>query len=90
MKEYKSNEELIKYYPIPEDNYQLETINIIDSQGNEISYNNNSFTMPENDVTIVATFNVENPKTGDISIIAIITIMLTTAIILIIKRKREA
>lgn len=83
-------EELIKYYPIPEDNYQLETINIIDSQGNEISYNNNSFTMPENDVTIVATFNVENPKTGDISIIATITIMLTTAIILIIKRKREA
>lgn len=82
-------EELIKYYPLPEENYSLESLNIIDTLGNEISYNNNTFTMPENDVTIVATFNVNNPKTEDIPIIAIISILIVASIILI-KRRREA
>lgn len=81
-------EELIKYYPVPEENYKLESLSIIDSEGNEISYTNNTFSMPENNITIVATFNVENPKTGDKSIILAITIMIIT--FLLIKRKREA
>ena len=84
-------EELIKYYPIPEENHSLENLTIIDSLNNEISYNNNTFQMPETNVTIIATFGIENPPTSDSSKIILISILLITSIISLklYKRKRE-
>lgn len=84
-------EELIKYYPIPKENHSLEKITIIDSLNNEISYSNNTFQMPENNVTIIATFGIENPQTSDPSKIILLFILVITSIISlkVYKRKRE-
>ena len=48
-----------------------------------------SFIMPDNDITIIARFTVQNPNTGDISIIVLFSILTITSVILI-KRKKEA
>lgn len=76
-------EETIKYIPIPDKNYYLSNLSIIDSKGNEVSYNNNTFIMPSNDVTIVAIFDVENPNTKDISTIGLILILIASGTFLI-------
>lgn len=89
VKETARYEELIKYYPTPGENYILESLNIIDSLNNEITSANNSFIMPDNDITIIARFTVQNPNTGDISIIVLFSILTITSVILI-KRKKEA
>lgn len=82
-------EQLIKYYPVPANNYILESITIIDSLNNEIIPSNNTFTMPDNDVSIIATFNVENPNTKDyIKTIFIILFISTIGIFFLKKHKK--
>lgn len=68
-------EELIKYYPNPEENYSLDSLTIIDSENNQITPSNNTFTMPSNNVTIIARFGIANPDTKDISVIGIIIVL---------------
>lgn len=74
-------EELIKYYPNPEENYTLNSLTIIDSENNKITPSNNTFTMPNNNVTIVAQFEITNPNTKDISIIGIIIVLSNSILI---------
>ena len=47
--------------------------------------------MPENNVTIIATFGIENPQTSDQSKIILLFILVITSIISlkVYKRKRE-
>ncbi|MBS5942031.1 MAG: fibrinogen-binding adhesin SdrG C-terminal domain-containing protein [Finegoldia magna] len=44
----------------PEQGYKLEKLSVKDASGNDVSVNNNSFTMPKADVTVSATFKKES------------------------------
>lgn len=48
----------------PDQGYKLESLSVKDSSGNDVTVNNNSFTMPKSDVTINATF-VEDTATTE-------------------------
>jgi len=43
----------------PADNYELESLTVVDASGTAVSVSNNKFTMPESDVTVSATFKVK-------------------------------
>lgn len=81
----------VTFATTPNENYILDTITVTDSLGNIMKLTNNSFIMPEDNVTIKATFTVKNPETED-QVTKIITISLITLSIftfLIIKSKRK-
>ncbi len=40
----------------PADNYELESLTVVDASGTAVSVSDNTFTMPESDVTVSATF----------------------------------
>ena len=40
----------------PDTGYELDSLSVKDSAGNDVSVNNNTFTMPESDVTVIAAF----------------------------------
>ena len=81
-------EELVKYHPLPNKNYSLDSITILDSNNKEIIPNDNTFTMPNSDVTILATFAVTNPETNTSSIIIFIIILSLSILIFIRYRKK--
>lgn len=66
--------EQIKFTIIPKFGYVLGSIKVTDKSGNTIILDDNTFTMPNADVTIEATFVTKNPDTKDIAIINIIVI----------------
>jgi hypothetical protein len=83
-------EQLVKYYPLPDENYSLESLSIVDSLNNEIIPNNNTFIMPDKNVVITAKFNVKNPNTIDyIKTFLIIFIVSGLSIIWIKKRTKN-
>lgn len=67
----------------PKKGYKLDKILVLDSNGNQLEFNSNTFTMPNSDITIVATFVVENPNTSAISIIALIFLSVTCILVAI-------
>lgn len=89
------NNEEITFITTPNEGYKLDKITITDKDGKAITYTNNTFTMPSNDVIIEATFVKEtiieniltNPPTGDITIPLIILFFIS---ILIIYKSRKA
>ena len=82
--------EIIKFVITPKEGYVLSEVKVTDETGNVIKFTENTFTMPESNVLIEATFTVENPDTSDIFIIASITIVIGTLIsYLNIKKMKE-
>lgn len=78
----------VKFNIIPSNDWILSKIIIKDSQGNIIEYKDNSFIMPDSDVTIEVTFEIENPNTSDIWISGITIITIILGIILIKNKKK--
>lgn len=72
----------------PENGYVLDSIRIIDSDGNVIKYIDNKFIMPSKDVTIEAAFLPKNPETSDINNLTILTNFMGGFMILILGYKK--
>lgn len=71
--------ELIKFTTNSKDGYILEKVKITDENGNSIIYTDNTFTMPNANVTIEATFIKieENPETSDITIVICLLLIIS-------------
>jgi len=61
-----SSGESITFTITPEEGYVLDSVKVVDSNGNVIEYISNTFTMPASNITIKATFVPVNPETNDI------------------------
>lgn len=72
----------------PNKGYKLTSIKVTDENGNEIAFASNKFIMPSGDVTIEATFSVDNPNTSDITIVTIIIISIFSIIVVINSHKK--
>ncbi|MGN1371288.1 MAG: hypothetical protein ACI4XM_03330 [Candidatus Coprovivens sp.] len=83
-------DELITFIITPKEGYVLSEIKVTDSNGNVLTFTDNTFTMPSSDVTIEATFIPKNPDTKDIVIILVIG-LLTILIFIItsLNKKKE-
>ena len=64
---------------IPNSGYVLDSLTIIDSENNVIETVNNSFTMPNNNVVVMANYKqtVNNPETMDLILFFIIALIIT-------------
>lgn len=67
--------EEITFKVTPEKGYVLGEVRVTDKTGNTIIFTNNTFTMPNADVTIEAIFVPENSDTADIEIITIVGLL---------------
>ena len=47
---------IVELNVVPENGYELENLHVTDGNGNDVAVNGTSFTMPESDVTVTATF----------------------------------
>lgn len=58
--------DVVTFTTNPEDGYTVSKIEVIDSDGNVVAYNGNSFIMPKDNITIRVLFttDITNPKTG--------------------------
>ena len=79
---------IVKVTVTPDPGYVLGVIKVIDSKGNVLTFTNNTFTMPASDVIIEATFVPINPNTGDIAILAILLITLSSLVIFALEKRR--
>lgn len=83
-------EDTVKFRITPEDGYEVDTIEIIDSEGNKIEYkktkneNEYEFVMPDSDVSITPIYrkiensnDMINPQTGNTKIIIFVIILLS-------------
>ena len=89
-KEYTGNQVTFKI--TANEGYELNEVKVTDANGNVLVFTDYTFTMPNADVTIEATFMKKeaNPDTSDIFIIASITIVIGTLIsYLNIKKMKE-
>jgi hypothetical protein len=64
----------------PSDNYEVESIEVLDADGNPVEVTDNNFTMPDSDVTITVTFKEKepesnNPKTADHVVLDILLLL---------------
>lgn len=73
----------------PNAGYEVESISIIDSQGNQIDVIDNKFIMPENDVDISVKYmaSVENPETVDMIVFISISLVIIILFILTFRKK---
>ncbi len=74
---------------IPNSGFEIDSIKITDSLGNEIKTTDNKFTMPENDILINVSYraSVTNPETNDLIIlVSILTIFGLFALVTFIKK----
>lgn len=67
----------ITFIVTPEEGYVLGKVKVTDEKGNTIVFTDNTFTMPNMNVLIEATFEPYNPETSDIAIILCIAIILS-------------
>lgn len=80
----------IRFTITPNPGFILSEVKVTDSKGNVLTFTDNTFTMPNADVTIEATFIVENPETvAFISIILFIVLAISATIIYRNKKKLE-
>ena len=95
-------EDTVKFIIVPEDEYEIERIEIIDKEGNKIEYrkadkdNEYEFTMPETDVVITPVYRkkvlhniITNPKTGN-KMIIIFLLIIVCAITMFFRKKRKS
>ena len=47
---------IVELNVVPENGYELENLHVTDGNGNDVAVNGTSFTMPDSDVTVTATF----------------------------------
>ena len=82
----------VQFTVTPEEGYVLSVVKVIDSKGNVLTFTENTFTMPDADVTIEATFvlasSIINPETGEIAIIAILIASLIFGVIVVIQKRK--
>ena len=85
-----SSGETVTFTVSPKEGYVLGVVKVTDSEGNVITFTDYTFTMPTSDVTIEATFTVQqtNPKTRDIAIFAVLTLLLLSFIIAIATKRK--
>lgn len=81
--------EIIKFVITPNEGYVLSEVKVTDEKGNVITFTENTFTMPEANVTIEATFTVENSETSTSNIV-IATILLIISCTIFYKFKKKA
>lgn len=74
-KESSKNGEIVKFTVQPKEGYKLDKVIVTDEQGNKIVVTDNSFTMPNANVTIEAIFVVDNPNTSVFLSIAVACII---------------
>ena len=80
--------EIIKFVITPNEGYVLSEVKVTDEEGNVITFTENTFTMPEANVIIEATFTVENSETSTSNIIiAIIFLIISCTIFYKFKKK---
>ena len=90
------NGEEIKFTPTPNEGYKIKLIKVTDETGKTVIYENNSFTMPESNVTIEVVFEkevieepiVENPNTISISMFAALLFGIVSFIIVKVNYKK--
>lgn len=80
--------EVIKFTIEPKPGYVLSEVKVIDANGNVLTFTNNTFTMPNANVVIEATFVPKNPKTGDIAIYTICLFAIASGIIFISQKRK--
>lgn len=83
----KSGDE-VKFTIEPERGYKLKEIKVTDYEGNVIIFTENTFTMPNSNVLIEATFEIKNPNTISISIIAALMFSILSIIIVKVNYKK--
>ncbi len=80
--------EVIKFTVTPNEGYELGVIKVTDDKGNVVYFKDYTFTMPNANVLIEATFVKVNPKTQDLAIgFTIVLFILSLVLILINQRK---
>lgn len=73
----------------PKEGYKLDKVVVIDENGNKLTFNDYKFTMPSSNVTIEATFIVDNPNTSASIYISISTLLLIIGLLIIKKYKSK-
>lgn len=83
--------EKVTFTVTPEEGYVLSEVKVTDANGNTITFTDNTFTMPNADVTIEVTFAKEetNPETSDLIIISCIAIIVSGAILTYLNIKKR-
>ncbi len=87
-KEMAISGEQIKITATPNKGFVLNEIKVTDSEGNVITYKNNTFVMPASSVLVEATFTPTNPKTGDIAVLWITLLAIGSAYILLTQKRK--
>ena len=82
------NGEQVTFKITPEEGYVLGVVKVTDADGNVLTFTSNTFTMPSSDVTIEATFVLENPNTADIKIILLSIVLIVGSVIGFINFKK--
>ena len=82
------NGEQVTFKITPEEGYVLGVVKVTDADGNVLTFTSNTFTMPSSDVTIEATFVLENPNTADIKIILLSIVLIVGSVIGFINLKK--
>ena len=75
--------EEITFTITPKEGFKLKEVKVTDSNGNTITFTDYIFSMPNADVTIEATFYVENPETYVFLGITIITLLVISGILIV-------
>jgi len=86
-----SGGEKIKFTVEPNEGYVLSKVKVTDALGNVVVFNDYTFTMPNANVLIEATFVKRNPETADINLILItgIALLSFTGILFYFKKMQE-
>lgn len=71
---------------VSSDGYKIKELNVVDSDGDEIKVVDNKFIMPESDVFISATYEIDNPNTSDFLVKSIFIIFVCVCIIVYVKK----
>ena len=80
--------EPVTFVVTPEKGYVIGVIKVTDANGNVLTFTDNTFTMPDANVTIEVEFLVENAKTADIAIKLIIVLAILSSIVMIINKRK--
>ena len=71
------------------DGYVLSSVSVVDSLGNLVKVTDNSFIMPESDVTIKANYEkIKNPNTMDIIVCFVLVLTISGIFAIYLERKR--
>ena len=81
--------EKIEFEIKPKEGYKLDKVVVIDENGNKVTFNDYKFTMPSSNVSIEATFVVDNPNTSTSIYVFILAVLLIIGILTIKKYKTK-